>query len=170
VTRCRIDTARHEWHPVAQDYYSGLSGCRELVKPSKDEEDDEETKALDAKVERTLRDIAETSASIPDVLSYFSGLIQKEYDEAKAKGLEFQPDKLLEVLKQLMKYVPDLTAVLNNYTGTLAAYAQHRALIKQERIANKVLRENRNLTKVTAILAVSTIVLAIATITLALHI
>ena len=68
-----------------------------------------------------------------------------------------------------MKYLPDLASILNNYTGTLSAYAQHRALIKQERIANKVLQENRYLTNATVVQAAATGVLAIATKVLALH-
>ena len=141
-----------------------------MFKLFKEEEDDEATKALDAKVEKVLRDIAETTASVPDLLSILSQLMDQVTKEAQAKGQQPQYDKLFAMFKDVMKYIPDITSVLNNYTGTLSAYAQHRALVKQERIANKVLRENQNLTKVTAILAGSTVVLAIATIVLALHI
>ena len=140
-----------------------------MFKVFEEEEDDETTKALDIKVEKVLRDVAETSANIPDALNQLSQLIDRQIKEVQAKGKQVQYDKLADMLKELWKYIPDITAVLNNYTGTLSAYAQHRALVRQERIASKVLQENRNLTKVTAILAASTAVLAVATIILALH-
>ena len=140
-----------------------------MFKVFEEEEDDETTKALDIKVEKVLRDIAETSANIPDALNQLSQLIDRQIKEVQAKGQQVQYDKLADMLKELWKYIPDITAVLNNYTGTLSANAQHRALVRQERLASKVLQENRNLTKVTAILAASTAVLAVATIILALH-
>lgn len=140
-----------------------------MFKLYEEDEDDVATKALDAKVEKVLRDIAEFSADIPEAVNQLSQLLDSQIKESQAKGQQIQPDRLLDLLKEIMKYLPDITTVLNNYTGTLSAYGQHRALVKQERIANKVLQENRNLTRATAILAASTAVLAIATIVLALH-
>ncbi len=140
-----------------------------MFKLFKEEEDDEATRALDAKVEKVLKDIASFSADVPEALNQLSQLVNRQIEDARAKGQPIQLDRLAEMLQNIMKYLPDITAVLNNYTGTLSAYAQHRALVKQERIANKILQENRNLTKVTAVLAVSTGILAVATIVLALH-
>lgn len=138
-----------------------------MFKIFEEQDDDQETRDLDAKVEQTLKDIAQTSTSVPEAFGQWLTQALLNLQQKGNKSEDVQP--LIDQLQQTWKLLPDVTSVMNNWTGTLSAYAQHRALIKQERIANKILKENQNLTRATLVLAGTTAVLAIATIVLAIR-
>ncbi len=98
-----------------------------------DDEDDEETRVLDAKVEQVLKDIATTSANAPEAISAYLAELAKGKDAAEIK-------QALEGLLKAYEELPKLTSILGNWTTTLSAYASYRMLKKQEKIAKNNLR------------------------------
>jgi hypothetical protein len=122
-----------------------------------DEEDDLETIELDNKVENLLKEIAKTSASAPDFLDQLNQLIER----AQKSGQQIDQQKLWEFLKQAYKELPNIASIVANWTGSLSAYTTLRALKRQERISNHLLRSNNRLASATVALAIATFLLVV---------
>ncbi len=123
-----------------------------------DDEDDEETRKLDDKVEATLKLIARASATIPDEVNAWLAKVTQEtrtQDEAK---------KVLEFLQLAYKELPNVSSILGNWTASLSSYAQFRALQKQERLTSRILKANQRLADATIILALATFALVFVTV------
>jgi hypothetical protein len=109
---------------------------------------------LDKKVEETLRQIAEVSAKLPEEFP-------KWLDDAIKKN----PNVNWEgVLKKIYDEMPRVSSILGDWTSSLATYAVYRALVRQERVHQKILASNRLLARATVVLALATFGLVLVTV------
>ena len=122
----------------------------------KNDEDNAETKDLDKKVEDVLKEIAKFTVSAPDDLAKLLDALMKQYPNANWS----------ELFKRGYDELPKITAMLENWTSALSAYATYRSLKRQERINEAILGSNRTLARATVVLAVATFALVIVDIVL----
>lgn len=136
--------------------------------------EDAEVRALDMKVEETLKMIAQASSSAPELIGAWivstlnlkaDATGQIDWKVAKLENM----DKLVDGLKTVSKELPNLSTVLGHWTATLSAYVTYRSLKKQESLTEKILTSNNRLAWATVILASATVVLAIVSANSVLH-
>ena len=124
----------------------------------KEEEDDQKTKELDRKVEDLLKEIATASATVPqDFLNLMNTLAQD-------KEHPLDPEKTRTFLTNIYRELPDIASIMGNWTSTLTAYANYRALKRAERINEQLLRSNRVLSYATVLLAIATFFLVLVSV------
>ncbi|MGP8124368.1 MAG: hypothetical protein ACLQEQ_00645 [Nitrososphaerales archaeon] len=128
-----------------------------MLDPKRDD-DDKETQELDKKVEDLLRDIAKASATLPQ--AFGEGLAKLMQDP----NHPVDEQKVTELLTRIYKELPSIASILGNWTTSLAAYANYRALKRQEKINEQILKSNRQLAYATVSLAVATFFLVVVTV------
>jgi hypothetical protein len=126
-----------------------------------EDEEDEGLRKLDAKVEKTLREIAQTSADAPESMNQ---LLQALAKLMKQKNVTLDREAIAKLVQQAYNELPKIAGILGHWTDTLSAYANYRALTRQEKLSQQILKSNQLLARSTVVLAIATFALVAATV------